>query len=355
MRFRTDRDVLADAVAWAARGLPVRPPVPVLAGLVIDVADVLALAGFDYEVSAQATTELETSENGRALVPGRLFADIVRGLPAGPVEVTGDSASVSVAVGGTTFTLPTLPLEDYPTLPPMPPPTAILDGVAFADAVAKVASAAGRDETLPMLTGARLELEAETLTLVCTDRYRIAVVRMPCRADGPATALVPARTLADAVKQLRGELTIALSDGVIGLAGDGRQMTVRPLDDRFIDHRAHFAAEPASRVKADTAALIEAVKRVSLVAERNAPIRLTFTTGRVTIETGAAGEARAVAVLGCVLEGDDVRTAFNPAFLLDALGAVRSATTRLDFTAAGKRAIVSDDTYRCVLMPVRLA
>jgi DNA polymerase-3 subunit beta len=358
MKFHADRDELADAVSWASRALPARPSMPVLAGMVLDATeDTLRVSCFDHEVSAQATMALTEAEPGRALVSGRLAAEIVRSLPAGRVEVSCDGADVRVVADGTAFALPTMPLEDHPRLPTPPPHACAVDGAAFASAVARVAPAAGRDDTPPMLTGVRLELGPDALTLACTDRYRIAVTEIPCRGGSAATALVPARSLLDAAKHLssRPDVTIMLGGGTAGLDGGGRRTTIRLLEDRFIDFRPHFAAEATSTAELATASLVEAIKRVSLVAERHTPVRLAFEGGELRLESGSGGAARAVATLPCRFEGEAVRTAFNPGFLLDAMSGVGSGTARLAFTESAKRAIVTDGHYRCVLMPVRLA
>jgi len=197
MKFRVERDVFAEAVAWAARSLPPRPPVPVLAGLLLEVgADTgLALSSFDYEVSAHAQVDVSVAEPGKTLVSGRLLAEISRSLPAQPVDVAVEGARVVVSCGTARFTLPTLPVDDYPTLPEMPAVAGTIGADVFAAAVSQVAVAAGRDDTLPVLTGVRIEIEGDRVTLAATDRYRLAVRELrwqPEQTGMSAVALVPA-------------------------------------------------------------------------------------------------------------------------------------------------------------------
>ena len=176
MKFRVERDALADAVAWAARSLASRPTVPVLAGLLLDASDdSLSISGFDLEASTRVRIDIATGSTGQALVSGRLLADISRALPPHPVDVALDGSRLTIACGSARFTLPTMPVEDYPRLPDMPTTAGTVDAAAFATAVAQAAIAAGRDDTLPMLTGVRLEIDGEKLTLAATDRYRLAV------------------------------------------------------------------------------------------------------------------------------------------------------------------------------------
>jgi DNA polymerase-3 subunit beta len=380
VKFRVERDVLADAVAWAARGLPARPPVPVLAGLMLDASDAsapggLVLSSFDYEVSARVEISADISEPGVALVSGRLLADISRSLPDRPVEVTTDASKVVLTCGTSRFTLLTLPVEDYPALPTMPGASGSLRGDAFASAVAQVSVAAGRDDTLPVLTGVRLEIEGEKITMAATDRYRLAVRDLgwtPEQTGLAAVALVPARTLSETAKALSGadKVTVALAssgaagEGLVGFEGSGRRTTSRLLDGEFPKYRSLLPSESQSVATVETAALVESVRRVALVAERNTPIRLSFSGSEVTLEAGTGDEAQASESLDAGLTGDDISIAFNPNYLLDGLGALGASYAELRFTASTRPAVlagkgsadaVAGDDYRYLLMPVRLS
>jgi DNA polymerase-3 subunit beta len=374
VKFRIDRDVLADAVAWTARTLPVRPPVPVLAGMLIEAGDTLKLSSFDYEVSAQMTMDIDADEAGTALVSGRLLAEISRSLPAQPVEITTDGAKVTLKCGTAKFTLLTMPVEDYPSLPAMPPAAGMVGSDEFAAAVAQVAIAAGRDDTLPMLTGVRLEIEGETVTLASTDRYRLAVRQLKWKPEQPdfaAVALVPAKTLSDTAKSLTSgaEVSIALAaggsgsgEGMIGFEGGGRRTTTRLLDAEFVKYQSLWPKETSAVAEVETGPFAEAVKRVGLVAEKNTPVRLSFRQGEVVLEAGSGDDAQAVEVLGASLEGQDIDVAFNPHFLLDGLSAIGSDVARLAMTTSTKPAVMTgkpandeDPDYRYLIMPIRLS
>lgn len=381
MRFRVDRDVLADAVAWTARTLPSRPSVPVLAGIRMDAADALTVSSFDYEVSAEVTLPATTEEPGTILVSGRLLAEITRSLPGRPVEVALEGSKAILTCGNATFTLLTMPTEDYPTLPEMPPSAGSVGSDAFAAAVAQVAVAAGRDDTLPVLTGVRVEIQGEVITLAATDRYRLAVRELrwnPGRPDIHAAALVPARTLADTARSLTSgaEVSVALGlpgqadadtgtgEGMIGFEGGGRHTTTRLLDGEFPKFRSLLPDEVNAVAELPTATFTESVKRVSLVAERSTPVRLAFSKGQVKLEAGTGDEAQAVETLEASFDGEDIQTAFNPHYLLDGLTAIDSDTARMAFTTPSKPAVITgkpsgDDPgrpdYRYLLMPIRLA
>jgi DNA polymerase-3 subunit beta len=375
VKIRVERDVLADAVAWAARSLPARPPVPVLAGLLLRAEEGrLSLSGFDYEVSARVAVEAEVDEEGTVLVSGRLLADISRALPNRPVEISTDGVRATVVCGSSRFTLHTLPVEEYPALPAMPTASGTVPGEVFAAAAAQVAVAAGRDDTLPVLTGVRIEIEGDTVTLAATDRYRFAVREFlwkPEQADISAVALVPAKTLLDTAKSLTSGDTVAIAlagsgagEGLIGFEGAGRRTTTRLLEGDLPKYRTLFPTEFASVAVIETAPFVEAVKRVSLVAERNTPVRLGFEQGVLTLEAGSSDDAQAVERVDATLEGDDISIAFNPTFLLDGLSAIDSPVAQLSFTTSTKPALLSgrpavdaeaDDAYKYLIMPVRLS
>jgi DNA polymerase III subunit beta len=375
VKFRVERDVLAEAVTWVARALPARPPVPVLAGLLLeaDQDGVLRLSSFDYEVSARVEVPSEVADPGTVLVSGRLLADISRSLPGKPVDVSTDGSRVSLTCGSSRFTLLTMPVDEYPTLPTMPDGSGVLAADVFSQAVAQVTVAASRDETLPILTGVRMEIEGERVTLLATDRYRLAMRTLPWRPATPGTsavALVRARTLSEVSKAVgsAGDVTLALSTGsgseLIGFEAGGRRTTSLLVDGEYPKVRALFPSESLAHAVVDTHALLEAVRRVALVAERNTPIRLSFTDGAVTLEAGQGEDAQASEAVECSMQGEDLSIAFNPAFLLDGLGALGTPFARLSFTVAQKPAVISgqaeadgedDDSYRYLLMPVRLA
>jgi len=378
VKFRVERDVLADAVAWAARSLPVRPSVPVLAGLLIETSeDGLVLSTFDYETSARATVPADVSDEGRALVSGRLLADICRSLPNKPVEMAIDGAKVSLVCGSARFSLQTMPVDEYPALPDMPAATGTVNSDVFAAAVSQAVTAAGRDDMLPVLTGVRIEIEGDRISLLATDRFRLSHRELtwePGATDASVAALVPAKVLADTAKSLTAgsRVTIALStsgagEGLIGFegtAGGGvRRTTTRLLDGEFPKVRTLFPNEHVTIARVDKASLIESVKRVSLVAERNTAVQLAFSEGVLTLDAGSGDEAQASESIEAAVTGDDITTGFNPQFLLDGLTAIETPVVELAFTQASKPAVMAgsdsidgaaDVAFRYLLMPRRL-
>jgi DNA polymerase-3 subunit beta len=376
VKIRVERDAFADAVAWATRILPQKAALPVLAGLRIeaggDAGSGVRLSGFDYEVSAQANLDVTVAEAGSVLIPGRLLAEITRSLPPQPIDLATDGSRVVLNCGSSRFTLPTLPLDEYPSLPEMPSVSGTVGSDAFAAAVAAVAVASGRDDALPVLTGIRVEIEGEQMTLAATDRYRLAVRTLRWQPEDPsmqATALVPARTLAEAAKSLTSgaHLSIALSstgagEGLIGLAGGDRSTTSRLLDGEFPKYRTLLPETSSAVATVDAAALTDAVRRVALVASRTSPIRLSFSTDGITLEAGGLDDAAATESLPAEFEGEALTIAFNPTYLLDGLGSLDSDAAALSFTGPTKPAVLTGKAdadgaadHRYLLMPVRLA
>lgn len=371
MKFRVERDVLTEAVSWAARSLSPRPPVPVLSGLLLKAeAGTLSLSSFDYEISARLQIPADISEEGTILVSGRLLADICRSLPAAPVEVETDGSKVTLTCRSSRFHLATMPVNDYPELPALPEISGTVDGEAFAQAVSQVIIASSKDDTLPILTGVKMEIEGDLITLLATDRYRLALREIrwnPTTPNISTGALVKAKTLSEVAKTLgsSGNINIALSDNseLIGFESGGRRTTSLLVDGDYPKIRSLFPDTTPIHATVETNALAEAVRRVSLVAERNTPVRLIFTDGQLTLDAGTGEDAQASENLEATLVGDEITVAFNPHYLSEGLNAFDSKYVRFSFTSAPKPAMLSAqddidgerrDEYRYLVMPVRL-
>jgi DNA polymerase III subunit beta len=398
MKFTVERDALAEAVAWAARALPARPVVPVLTGLLLSAGQedqqgpngggFLTLSCFDYEVSARVRVHAEVAEPGTVLVPGRLLVEIVRSLPAHPVEFGDDPDGVSVTCGGAAFMLTPLPLGEYPDLPELPQLAGTADGGVLAAAIGQVTPAASRDDTLPMLTAVSVELDGKTMTLAATDRYRLAVRELdwnpaPGRANqgranqGRIALLVPARTLSDAARMMShgAEVRVVLrhhgdngagaaprngaspasaspasaspasassvsassvsaspvsaspasAEAMIGFEVGERRLTTRLLAGEFVRYKSRFPGEFGCTADLPAEAFAEAVRRVALVAERGTPVQLSFAPGRVTVGAATQGQARARETVPADFAGDEPSIAFSPQYLLDGVIAATAA------------------------------
>jgi DNA polymerase-3 subunit beta len=337
--------------------------VPVLSGLLLEAGDELSLSAFDYDVSAKATIDADVAEQGSVLIPGRLLAEISRSLPADDVEIVTEGPEAVLTCGSAEFGLVTMPVEDFPTMPTMPPSIGAIGGGVFASAVAQVAPAASRDDTLPMLTGIRVDIEGESVAMAATDRYRIAARDFTWRPTGPdlaVSAMVPARVLVEIAKSLRGgEVSVAMGDGVAGFESVGRSTTVRLLDEQFIDYRSRLTNDWSIRADVAVAPFVNAIKRVALVAERNTAIRLSFTQGQVLIQAGGGDIGRGTEVVECELRGDDIQIAFQSQFLLDGLVGIETELARINLESPTRPALIQEvsgdaqPAFRYLVMSLR--
>ena len=372
MKFTVDRDVLSEAVSWTARSLSPRPPAPVLSGLLIKAEQhTVTISSFDHEISAQLHIEADVEDEGTVLVSGRLLNDIVKALPAAPVTIEIDDSKAVVTCRSSRFTLSTMPVDEYPELPAMPELAGTVDGSAFARAVSQVITAASKDDTLPILTGVKVEFEGDTITFLATDRYRLAMREInwsPADPNISTSALIKAKTLNDVAKQLAGggELNIALTDSaeLVGFSSGGRRTTSVLVDGDYPKIRQLFPEETPIHAVVNTAELIEAARRVSLVSERNGHVRLQFTEdGQVTLDAGADDAAAASEVISADLTGESITVGFNPAYLNEGLSVIDSEYLRFSFVSAPKPAMITGQQtpdgenstdFRYLLMPVRL-
>ncbi|MDR2974880.1 MAG: DNA polymerase III subunit beta [Propionibacteriaceae bacterium] len=384
MKIQLDKDVLADAVSWAARSLPLRPSFPILAGLMIKAeSDVVTLSTFDYETSAQVTIEADVETPGLTLVSGKLLADITRSLPSKPVTLSTTESEVELVCGSARFVLQTLPVNEYPELPTMPKASGWVDAEELAKAVGQVVVAAGRDELLPVFTGVKIEFDGENLSLLATDRYRMALREMtwnPSVSVADASVLVPGKVLAETAKSMLASerVTISLADvstgeGPIGFEAQMpsglRQITTRLLDGEFPKLRHLMNIPNDLTVRTSTQDLVAAVRRVALVAEKNTSLKMLIERDSITLEAARGDQAQASEAVSAIVEhgaGDPPLTeaGFNPHYLLDALGALDTPYVHVAFTGSGKPCLITAlpdldgdplEDYRHVIMLMRLS
>jgi DNA polymerase-3 subunit beta len=343
VKFQVNRDVFSEAVSFAVKLLPQRTTLPILSGVLIEASgDGLVLSSFDYEVSARTEIAAQIDEPGKVLVSGRLLAEIASRLPNAPVRFSTDEGRIVVACGSGQFTLLSMPVDEYPTLPQISGQTGVLQAEDFSSAIAQVAVAASRDDVTPVITGVQLEVSGNNMSLVATDRYRVAVREISWDAAQAgaetATALVPARTLTEIGKTFGHSGTIAVtitnSDDreLIAFRADKKTVTSLLIKGNFPPVKRLFPETVDDFAVINTAELIEAVRRVSLVLEREAALRFTFTTEGVTLEAIGSEQAQASESIDAFLTGSDTVVSLKPQFLLDGLSSVHSEFVRISFT-----------------------
>ncbi|WP_306365989.1 DNA polymerase III subunit beta [Nocardiopsis sp. CC223A] len=382
MRITATAGVLAEQLTWAAKMLPARPAIPILAGIRLDIApDQVRITATDYEVWGTAALEADTTDTGTVILPGRLLADLVSRLPASrTLTLTTEEARVRIACGPVSATVRTFPTDDYPD-PPERPATELgtMAAADLADAVDRTSVAVSNDATLPMLAGLHLEFGPTGLVVEGTDRYRIGHRTVPWSptlpdpsepaGDRPVTALIPSTALALAAKSMTGILTLSAdldteaTATVLAVADQARFLVMRPLDAAWVKTAPfHDKAlnEAAVQVVADTGELLDAIDRARLFAD-TAPVHLTTGPDQVTVHGGADGEDASEDLSAAVTALDDgepkVTVAFSHRYLTDALRACRADTVRLLLRRTPVPALLvpetDDATYWHVVMPVR--
>jgi len=343
VKFQVNRDVFSEAVSFAVKLLPQRTTLPILSGVLIEAADDgLVLSSFDYEVSARTEIAAKVEEPGRVLVSGRLLADIASRLPNAPVTFSTDEGRITVACGAGQFTLLSMPVDEYPTLPQVSDQAGFLQAEDFAAAISQVAVAASRDDVTPVITGVQLEVSENSLSLVATDRYRVAVREIAWDAGNSgveaATALVPSRTLIEIGKTFghSGTVSVAITSSddreLIAFQADKKTVTSLLIKGNFPPVKRLFPEVVDNYAVINTAELIEAVRRVSLVLEREAALRFTFSIEGVTLEAIGSEQAQASESIDAFLTGTDTVVSLKPQFLLDGLSSVHSEFVRISFT-----------------------
>ncbi|MGO1769073.1 MAG: DNA polymerase III subunit beta [Microbacterium sp.] len=344
MKFHVNRDVFSDAVSFVVKLLPQRNPQPILAGVLIEATDdgALTLSAFDYEASARTSIEATIDEPGTILVHGRLLSDIASRLPNAPIEIaTEEDGGIALTCGSASFALASMPVEEYPAIPEVTGESGLVPAEDFGTAIAQVGFAASRDDVTPVLTGVQLEVSGTQLSLVATDRYRVALRDIDW--DGgqdDAQALVPARTLQEVGKTFShsGEISIAFSGAgdreIIAFTSGNRTVTSLLIKGNFPPVRRLFPDQTEHYAVVNTADFAEAVRRVALVLDRSAPLRFTFADQSVTMDASGGDQARASETVDAHLQGEDVTIGLNPQYLLEALGAVKSAFVRVTFTSS---------------------
>jgi len=372
VKFLVEPNELVDAVNWVARSLSSRPIKPELLGIMIDVDTSITLTGSDLETSTKAILRADISAKGKVLVPGRLLAEIARALPNKPITFTLDGSRVLVTAGAAKFTLPTLSVNEYPSLPELPETAGVIPSDVFSHAVNQVAIAAGKDDSLPTLTGVHIEINQNKITLAATDRYRLAVRELNWQAknsDIEVNTLVRARTLADAAKSLtaHSQVTLALSpvnsnERLIGFLSELKTMTSRTLDGTFPPFKHLLPSDSVAEATIEVAPFLDSVRRVALVTDKTVPLRLIFAHNSLQLEAGAGEDAQATEELEIVYTGEPINIAFNPQYLTDGLQAIGTPYVQINFTGASKPAVLTgkhelsgtrDISYQYLLMPMR--
>lgn len=371
MKAEINSTALSDAVAWTTRIIPARPASPILAGIKLEAVDgTLKLSAFDYEVSARNQIEAGVDESGSALVLGKLLADITKSLPAEKTYLSTEGSKMTITSGKSTFSMQLMPDTEYPDLPSIPGHLGQVDAQTFVQAVSQASVAVSREESRPVLTSVKTEIQGDKVVMTATDRFRLSrssFTWTPNDADISTSMLVRGSLLRDIARSIDEHRNVVMdyddqNPTLIGIENAGKISTSQLIDGEFPAVDRLFADEYPIQAIITRQDLVDAIKRVALVTERNAPIRMIFSGKEVTLTAGAADEAQAHEVLDADLDGEDITVAFNPNYLIDGLTAITEPFVRIKMTSAvkavefnGQQEQDSDESmaYRYLLVPMR--
>jgi DNA polymerase-3 subunit beta len=361
VKFRCDRDVLADALQTVQRGVSARPGIPALTGVLMTVADgSLTLSTTDLEVSTELTVEVQAMEDGVALVPARLASDIVRKLDAAPVEITVNEQQATISCAAYEGQIRCLPAEDFPARREPSGIKVTVTAAEFAEAVKQVARAASKDEARPILTGVLAEANREGITLVATDSYRLAVRELTAKGEGETKVLIPERAITEAGRAAeamdKGEVELLLEDSQATFRAGSLTLTSRLIEGEFPSYRQLIPEGYESSLSVNRVQLMDAVSRVGLLARENSPIRMEFNALGVRLSSSSPDLGEAVETVQADYAGEEVTVAFNPGYLIDGLSASSGEKAKVEVRDGLKPALVRGDTegFLYLVMPVRL-
>jgi DNA polymerase III subunit beta len=364
LRITVPKDELASRLALVARGVSTRTAVLVLGGIQLRAeAGQLHLAATDMELSLRTSLDASVEGEGSVVVPGRLLLDISRSLPDSDVTIEHrpDEAVVVVTSGTANYRLHTYATEDFPRLPEVEA-TALhtVDRDVLVETVARVGRSASRDESRPVLTGILVRFEPGKVVMAATDSYRLAVKETAVDATLPdLEAIIPARALNELSRVAAGadEVQLGMQENHVIFGADGTWLTTRRIDGQFPNYRQLLPEQFEHELMLPREEVLEVVRRVSLMAQRNSPLRLRFADGELTVSavTQDVGEARES--LPAPYNGDAMEIGFNAEFLRDGLDSVDSESIKFKLISPLRPAVLEGDSddYVYLIMPIRLA
>lgn len=363
LRVTCSKAELASALGVVSRAVSTRGAVQVLGGILLQAEnDRLTLAATDMEISLRASVSGEIAGDASVVVPGRLLTDLVRLLPDDKVTLVHEEGEgvLSVTSGSHSSRLNVYSAEDFPRLPPVDVSLHRIETQALLETIDKVGRAASRDESRPVLTGVLVRFEGQQLVMAATDSYRLAVKETPLSAGGPELeAIIPARALQELVRIASGTEDIELGvheNHVIFSAGDV-WLTSRRIDGQFPNYKQLLPETFEVEIDTPRAALLDVVRRAGLMAQRNAPLRLRFAEGELTVSAQTQDVGEATESIPIDFSGEELEIGFNPEFLRDGLEAVAGDTVRLKLINRLRPGLLAapEESFWYLIMPIRLA
>jgi DNA polymerase-3 subunit beta len=368
LKLTVSRETFLAKLGIAVRGASTRSPIQTLAGVLLRVEDGQAeLEATDMELGVRVQLEVADSSPGHAVIPGRLLLDVVRSLPTDQVslEYRGTQQDVEVVAGPSRFHLRTLPPEDFPKLPEAPGEgTMTVPAEAFVDTIARVARAASRDETRPHLTGVLVTASGQELRMVATDSYRLSVkeTRLEQPLDGTLEANVPARTLQELSRIATGagseSIAVAALENQVVFSVDGVVLSSRLVEGRFPNYQQLLPESYEHELRVSRDELLEVVRRVGLLAQKNAPLRLRFSEGALDVSAQTPDVGEASESLPVPFAGEPLEIGFNPEFFREGLESAEADELILKLISPLRPGLIQSGDegagFIYLVMPIRL-
>jgi DNA polymerase-3 subunit beta len=367
VKFSCSRDDLSHALAVVGRAVSTRVSVQILSGIALrGDGGRLELAATDMELSLRTSLAVDIDEEGAVVVPGRLLLDIVRLLPPGEVSVEyrSEEGVALLTCGSSSYRLNTYAPADFPRLPAVEADRLLdLDRDAFLETVARVSRAASRDESRPVLTGILVRLEGQTLSMAATDSYRLSVkeTELPANPGRDLEAIIPARALGELARIAQGSsnetLQLDVQENQVVFGVDGAWLTARRIDGQFPNYRQLRPESFEVEMMLPREELLDAVRRVGVLAQRNSPLRLRFEEGQLTIQAQTQDVGEAQETVPIAYGGDVLEIGFNPDFLRDGLESVSETEVKLQLISPLRPGLISGagTDFWYLIMPIRLA
>lgn len=360
MRIRAQRDDLADVLSRANRAVGTRTALPVLQGLLCEVSgNTLRVTGTDLDLTVRTQAEVEVMEEGRAVIPGRLLSEAVRKMPSGQVTIGVSESDIEIQGNGPRFTLRPLNAEDFPAQEEMVNDGVEVDGEALAEAINQVTIAASGDGARPILTGVLFETSDDGLRMVATDSYRLAK-RDLSGVGLEGSGLVPARGLRELPRTIGApKVTAQLREREAVFSSERGTLRLRLIDGNFPKYQSLLPDSYPNHIVLDKEDLLEALGRVTLVAEDHIPVRLKLHEGGMEVSVSRQDVGGETEHLSGQFTGseEEVAIAFNPRYLQDGVSAILGDSVRIRVIDSFKPGIIDggeDTNYLYLLMPVRV-
>ena len=363
MKCSIDREDLLRHVVMAGRGASTRSSIQVLAGIQLVARDgELHLAATDMELSVRTRLEADVAQDGVVVAPAKLVTDIIRGLDGDTVTLEGSDGSLTITSGSSTYTLNTFDPADFPQLPATTGKLFSVGRDAFVDTIQSVSKAASADESRPVLTGVKVQITSERITMVATDSYRLSVKDTPIETDlaEAVEAIIPARALEELVRVADASPAATIAVGIeanqILFGIDESWVTARRIEGQFPNHAQLIPQAFEHEAVIDRAEFLDVVNRARIMAQRNSPLRLSFDDGTLTVSASTQDVGAATESLPVRYEGEQLTIGFNADFLRDGIQSIPGDTITLQLISPLRPGLLrsAEDSLIYLIMPVRL-